>query len=150
MIFIYVEKCGPQAITKWQNTPGIRLRVVVLCLSPHMLPFYGSGLNPKYYLLKAIVWEFHASGIRPPDGCDLAINRKEDNDVTICRHDVIVKFFCCCFVSLVRFSYWSKFQVSYQYMISSGVKTIFVHKRLTRNPEIENTPVSVFFPISRE
>ena len=31
--------------------------------------------------------------------------------VTICQHDIIVKFSCHCCISLVKFSYWSKFHV---------------------------------------
>ena len=52
------------------------------------------------------------SGIRPPDCSKLAKNPKNDNDVTIFRHDVNVKFFWSCFVFLVKFSYWSKFHVN--------------------------------------
>ena len=33
------------------------------------------------------------AGIRLRDGCKLAINRKKDNDVTICQQDDIVKLF---------------------------------------------------------
>ena len=52
------------------------------------------------------------SGIRPLDCSKLAKNTKNDNGVTIFRHEVIIKFFWRCFVSLVKFSYWSKFHVS--------------------------------------
>ena len=45
------------------------------------------------------------------------------------------------FVSLVKFSYWSKFHVNI--ITSSGFMTIFFHKGLTRNPEIGNAPVWV-------
>ena len=81
------------------------------------------------------------SGIRPPDCSKLAKNPKNDNDVTIFRHDVNVKFFWRCFVSLVKFSYWSKFHVNI--ITGSGIMTIFFHKGLTRNSEIGNTPVWV-------
>ena len=40
------------------------------------------------------------------------------NDFTIIRHDVIVKF---CSISLVKFSYWSKFHVNI--ITGSGVMT---------------------------
>ena len=50
-------------------------------------------------------------------------------------------FFCRCFVSLVKFSYWSKFHVNI--ITGSGIMTIFFYKGLTRNPEIGNTPVWV-------
>ena len=46
-----------------------------------------------------------------------------------------------CRVSLVKFSFWSKFHVNI--MTGFGVMTIFVYKGLTRNPEIENTPIWV-------
>ena len=82
------------------------------------------------------------SGIPLPDCSKLAINRKNDNDFTICRHEVIVNFFRPCFVSLVKFSYWSKFH--FNIITGSGVMTIFFYKVLTRNPEIGNTPVWVF------
>ena len=35
----------------------------------------------------------YASGIRLPGCFKLAINRKNNNEIKICRHDVIVKFF---------------------------------------------------------
>ena len=71
------------------------------------------------------------SRIRLPDGCKLAINWEKDNDIIICRHHVIVNFFWACRVSFVKFSYWSKFHVNI--MADSGVMTVFVYKRLTRN-----------------
>ena len=46
-----------------------------------------------------------------------------------------------CRVSLVKFSFWSKFHVNI--MTGFGVMTIFVYKGLTRNPEIGNTPIWV-------
>ena len=85
------------------------------------------------------------SGIRPPDCSKLAKNPKNDNDVTIFRHDVNVKFFWRCFVSLVKFSYWSKFHVNI--ITGSGIITIFFYKGLTRNPEIRNTLVWVLSDI---
>ena len=78
------------------------------------------------------------SGSQPPDCSKLAKNPKNDNDVTIFRHDVNVKFFWR-FISLVKFSYWSKFHVNI--ITGSGIMTIFFYKALIRNPEIENTPV---------
>ena len=77
------------------------------------------------------------SGIRPSDCFKLARNPKNDNDVTISPDDVNVKLFWRCFVSPVKFSYWSKFHVNI--IFGSGIMTIFFYKRLTRNPEIENT-----------
>ena len=46
-------------------------------------------------------------------------------------------FFLPCFVSLVNFSYWSKFHVNI--ITGSGVMTIFFYEGLIRNPEIGNT-----------
>ena len=43
------------------------------------------------------------------------------------------------FVSLAKFSYWSKFHVNI--ITGSGVMTIFFYKGLSRNAEIGNTPV---------
>ena len=82
-----------------------------------------------------------ASGIWYPDCSKLARNRKNDNDVTNCRHDVIVKFSWRFFVSLVTFSDWSKFHVNI--VTGSGVITIFYYKGFTRNLEIGNTSVWV-------
>ena len=51
-------------------------------------------------------------------------------------------FFWGCLISLVNFSYWSKFHVN---IISfSGVMTILFYTGLTRNLEIGNIPVWVF------
>ena len=123
--------------------------------------------------LKAIVWELYfkflvlfpvsvtknvtineiiciaeyASGIRFPDCSKLAINRKSCKDVTISRHDNIVKFFWRFFVSLVMFNYWSKFHVNI--ITGSGVMIIFIYKGLGRNPEIGNTPIWVLHNIWR-
>ena len=41
------------------------------------------------------------SEIRFPDGCQSAINREKDNDVTIWQHDVIIKFFDVTVSSLI-------------------------------------------------
>ena len=57
------------------------------------------------------------------------------------------KFFWRCFVSLMKFSYWSKFHVNI--IIGSGVMTIFFYKGLTRNAEIGNTPIWVLSNIWR-
>ena len=81
------------------------------------------------------------SEIRPPDCPKLTRNPKSDNNVTIFRHDVNVKFFWRCFVSLVKFSHWSKFHVNI--VTGSGIMTILFYKGLTRNPETGNNPVWV-------
>ena len=82
-----------------------------------------------------------ASGIRLPDCSKLAVNPKNDNDVTICWYDGIFKLFWIWFVSLVKFSYCSKFHVNIT--TGAGVMTIYFYKGLTRNPEIGNTPIWV-------
>ena len=81
------------------------------------------------------------SGIRHLDSSKLAKNWKNDNEVTIYPLDVVVKYFWRCFVSLVKFSYWSKCYVNV--ITGSGVMKIFLCKRLTRNPEIGNTRIWV-------
>ena len=78
----------------------------------------------------------------PPDCSKLAKNPKNDNDVIVFRHDVIVKIFWHGLVSLAKFSYWSKFHINI--ITGSGIMSIFFYKGLTRNPEIRNTPVWVF------
>ena len=87
------------------------------------------------------------SGIRPLDCSKLAKNLQNDNDVIIFRHDVNIKFFWRYFVSLVKFSYWSKFHVNI--IVGSGVMTISLYKGLTRNLENGNTP-SDFCPLSED
>ena len=85
--------------------------------------------------------------IRPPDCSKLGKNPKNDNDVTIFRHDVNVRLFWPCFVSIVKFSYWFKLHVSI--ITSSGIMTIFFYKGLTRDLEIENTPTWILLNIWR-
>ena len=51
------------------------------------------------------------------------------------------QFFLHCFVSLVKFNYWSKFHVNI--ITEFGVMTISFYKGLTRNPQIGNSPVWV-------
>ena len=76
------------------------------------------------------------SGFRFAPSCP--VNQKSDNGVTIVWHDVIFKCFSRCFVSLVNFSYWSKFHINI--IASSKVMRIFFYKGLTRNPEIRYNP----------
>ena len=87
------------------------------------------------------------SGIRPLDCSELAKNWKNDNDVTIFWHDVNIKFLWRCFVSLVKFSHWSKFHVNI--ITASEVMTISFYKGLTSNPETKNTRVWVLLNIWR-
>ena len=96
------------------------------------------GKNNTFIVNENVIPLGHSPGIRLPDSWKLAMSRKKDNDVTICWHDLIIKF---CRVSLVIFSYLSKFHVSI--ISGSGFMTIFVYEELTRNPEIGNTPVWV-------
>ena len=81
------------------------------------------------------------SGIRPLDCSKLARNSKNENGVTMFRLDVNVKFFWSCFISLIKFSYWSKIHVNI--ITGSGIMTIFFYKGLSRNLEIGNTLVWV-------
>ena len=103
-------------------------------------------------LLKAIVWELcqrfftdYAFRIRLPDCSKLGINQKNDNDVTICQHDLIVNLFWRCFVSLVKVSYWSGFM-----SISSLLLKLWQFTFIKDWPEIQKSeiPLSDFFPIS--
>ena len=64
----------------------------------------------------------------------LTVIWKNGNGVISAQHDVIVKLFWRCFVSLVNFSYWSKFNANI--IIGAGVITISFFKGLTINPEI--------------
>ena len=84
----------------------------------------------------------HVSGIQLPDCSKLAINWKNDNDLIIFWHR---QFVLRCRVSLLKFNYWSKFQVNI--ITGSGVTAIFVYKRSTRNPEIRILQFE-FCPIS--
>ena len=77
----------------------------------------------------------------------LTINQKKDNDFSIFRHDVNIKLCWRCFVSLVKFSYWSKFHV--HIVTGSGITIIFFIRDW---PEIwkSEIPQSEFCPISRD
>ena len=50
--------------------------------------------------------------MQPESGFQIAPNWKNEIGVTICWHDVTVKFFWCCFVSLVMFSCRKSMSVS--------------------------------------
>ena len=93
--------------------------------------------------IENVILIIYASGIWLSDCSKLAINRKNDNDVTTLRK--FIKFFRPCSISLVNFSYWPKFHVN----IMTGVTKIFACKGLTRNLEIVNTPVWVLPSIFR-
>ena len=111
------------------------------------LVLFSVFVRQKVTVTENIISADSVSEIRPPDCSKLAKNPKNDNGVTIFRHDVIVKFFWLCFVSLVKFSYWSKFHVNI--IPGSGIITIFFYRGLTWNLEIGNTPVWVFANIWR-
>ena len=82
-----------------------------------------------------------ASGIQLPDGSNLAINQKNDNDVTISQYDVIVNFFDV--VLLLLSSFMS---------ISSLVLELWQSSFITDRPEIQKSevPRSGFCPISED
>ena len=84
-------------------------------------------------------------GIRLPNSSELAINRKNDNDVTICQYDLTIELFWRCFILLVEFIYWSKWHVNV--ITGSGDMTIFFKRDW---PEIRKSeiPRSEFCPIS--
>ena len=81
------------------------------------------------------------SEIRLPHCSKLFKNREKNNDVKTCRYGDIVNFFRRSFVSLFKFSYWSKLHVNT--ITGYGVMTIFFYQGLTRNLEIGNTPIWV-------
>ena len=103
-----------------------------------VLVLFSVSVRYKVIIDEYLYFTDYASEIQLPDCSKLEVNWKNGNDVTILGHDVIVKSFWRCFVSLVKFSYWSKFYVNF--ITNSGVITIFFYKGLTRNPEIGNTP----------
>ena len=106
-----------------------------------MLVLFSVFVRQNVTITENITFADSVSGIRPPDCSKIAKNPKNDNGFTISQHDVNVRFFWRCFVSLVKFSYWSNFHVST--ITGSGIMTIFFYKGLTRNLEIGNTPVWV-------
>ena len=95
----------------------------------------------KVTITENITFADSVSAMRPPDCSKFAKNPKNDNNVTIFQHDVKINFVLICFISLVKFSYWSKSHINA--ITCSGIMTIFFYKRLTRYPEIGNTPVWV-------
>ena len=94
------------------------------------LVLFSVFVKQKVTITQNIIFTDPVSGIQPPDCSKLARNPKNDNEVIIFRR---------CFVSLIKFSYWSRFHVNI--ITGSGIMTIFFYKGLTRNPEIGNTPV---------
>ena len=87
-----------------------------------------------------VVLENYAAGIRL-----LNCSKSDKSEKWQWRHNFPIwrdqHCFWGCFISLVKFNYWSNFHVNI--ITGSGVITIFFYKGLTRNPEIGNTPVWV-------
>ena len=126
------------------------IRVWNLARSESVSGFFRSVfslLRKKVTINENVSFKCYAPKIQPPDCDKLVINWKIDNDVTICWHDVFIKFFWSCFVSLVKCSYSSKFPVNF--ITGSGVKTIIFYKGLIRDLEIGNATPE-FCPISRD
>ena len=107
--------------------------------------FFSFFLNFKVTIIENVSFTDYASGMRLSDCSRLAINWKNNNNVTIFRHDIIVNIFKVFFVSLVNFSYWSKFFINI--ITVSGFMTIFFYKGLTITQKSE-IPLSEFCPIS--
>ena len=81
------------------------------------------------------------SSIRLLDCSKLTKNWENDNDIIICWHHIIVKFFGYLFVPLSKFSCWSKLLMSISSLVLGLWKNFY--KGLTRNLETENTPAWV-------
>ena len=79
--------------------------------------------------------------MRPESGLGIAPNLPQIGKLTVASQFVDMKlspiFFWHYFVSLVKFSYWSKFHVNIIH--GSGVMAICFCKGFTRNSEIRNT-----------
>ena len=103
------------------------------------LVLFSVFIKQKVTITENITFAYSVSGILPPDCTKLAKNPKNDNDVAISWHNVIVKIFWRGFISLVKFRYWSKFHVNI--VTGSGIMAILFYKGLTRNLEIGNTHV---------
>ena len=91
---------------------------------------------------------FRLCGRNPVSGllqiCQKSKKRQWRHNFLKWRH---FQFFWRFFVCFVKFIHWSKFHVSI--ITGSGIMTIYFYKGLTRNPEIENTPVWVLRNIWR-
>ena len=88
----------------------------------------------------------YATGIRFPDCAKSVVNWKMTMTSRFSKMRSS-SIFWRCFVSLVKFSYWSKFHVNI--ITGSGVMTISFYMGLTKSPEIGNTPVRVLLNIWR-
>ena len=118
------------------------LKSIVQKLCYRFSVLFSAFVRQKVTFNENVCFTEYASRICLPDCSKLVINWKNSNDVTVFMHDVIIKFFWRSVVSLVMFSYWSKFHVNI--ITGSGVVAISFYKGMTRNPEIGNTPIWVF------
>ena len=82
--------------------------------------------------------------MRPKSGFQIALNWPQIGKGQW-LHDLLIWHHCHvflhCFVSLLKFSYWSKFHANI--ITGSGVMTIYFYKGFTRYPKIGNTNVCV-------
>ena len=83
---------------------------------------------------------------RLPDYSKLAINWKNDNDVTIFRHDVIVNSFEFVFFLLLNLVTGPSFMSIWSLVLELGY---FFYKWLTRNPKTRYTSIWVLRNILR-
>ena len=77
--------------------------------------------------------------MRPESGFRIASKWPKIGKMTMTSQFSYMTSFSDCSVSLVKFSYWSKFHVNIT--TDFGVMTIFFYEGLTRNLGIGNTPV---------
>ena len=110
-----------------------------------MFAFFG---RYKVTINEIISFTDIASRIRLRDCSKLAINWKNDIEVTIFWHGVIMKQFWLCFVSLVTFSYWFTFHVFMS--ISSLALGLWEFPFISDWPEIrkQELPPPDFCPMS--
>ena len=101
------------------------------------LVLFSVFVKQKVTITQNIIFTDPVSGIQPPDCSKLARNPKNDNEVIIFRR--------CCFVSLIKFSYWSRFHVNI--ITGSGTMTIFFVRDGLDIPK-SKIPPSEFCPIS--
>ena len=96
-------------------------------------------VREKFTINENLRFTDYASGIRLLECSKFTVSWKNGNSVIIAWHDVIVRSFRRCFVSVVNFSCWSKFNANI--ITGSVVMTISFFKGLTINPEIVKTPI---------
>ena len=68
-------------------------------------------VKQKATITENITFAISLSRIWSADWSKLVKNWKNDNEVTILRHDINVNFFWRFSVSFLKFSYWSKFHI---------------------------------------